>query len=562
MIACMIEPVGRHSPRIEDWFLTAQERGNPATRVGAWCEGNLAEPLVHGDAYFDRLVEEIEALKEGDHLFFTGWRGDRNEHMRPGGPTLGELFGQAAARGVIVKGLVWRPYLDGLQLPRKENRRFKKAIEAAGGEVLLDERVRMGGSHHQKLVVLRHPDQPDRDVAFAGGIDLSHSRRDGAHHRGDPQKVQMSPAYGKRPPWHDVQLEVHGPVVDTLDTTFRERWEDLRHAHAAGRRAPLAWLRRRFSRFSRFTGTETTEQTDDQPAGRLPAQPPEPPPCGTHAIQILRTYPAKRPPYDFAPDGERSIARGYTKVIRRARRLIYIEDQYLWSTEIARLFAEALQNNPDLHLVAVVPRHSDLHGGFARPPNTVGRLMAIDVCRQAGGERVHVFDVEADDGVPIYVHAKICVVDDVWASVGSDNFNRRSWTHDTELCCAVLDSTRDQREPTDPTGLGDGARRFARDLRLRLWREHLGRAPDGSEDGGEDEDLLDPNSAVQAITKSAEALDAWHAGGGIGPRPPGRVRLHKPERLNLLTKLWAVPAYRLIYDPDGRPWRLRRREAW
>src|SRR3712207_7818771 len=43
---------------------------------------------------------------------------------------------------------------------------------------------------------------------------------------------------------------------------------------------------------------------------------------------------------------------------------------------------------------------------------------------------VHVFDVENHEGTPVYVHAKVCVVDDVWASVGSDNFNRRSWTHE------------------------------------------------------------------------------------------------------------------------------------
>src|SRR4029079_10823606 len=80
----------------------------------------------------------------------------------------------------------------------------------------------------------------------------------------------------------------------------------------------------------------------------------------------------------------------------------------------------------------------------------------------------HVFDVENREGTPIYVHAKVCIVDDVWASVGSDNFNRRSLTPDSELFCAVLDETRDERAPADPAGLGDGARVYARDLRLRL----------------------------------------------------------------------------------------------
>ena len=54
---------------------------------------------------------------------------------------------------------------------------------------------------------------------------------------------------------------------------------------------------------------------------------------------------------------------------------------------------------------------------------------------------MHVFDVENHEGTPVYVHAKVCVIDDIWATVGSDNLNRRSWTHDSELSCAVLDDT-------------------------------------------------------------------------------------------------------------------------
>ncbi|MEV4626097.1 phospholipase D-like domain-containing protein [Micromonospora sp. NPDC049523] len=526
----------------EDWFLTAQERGNPTSHLPASTSGNQAEPLIHGAAYFDRLVTEVEALRAGDHLFFTDWRGDPDQRMRPEGPTVSELFCQAAQRGVVVKGLIWRSHLDRLQYSEEENRSLSEAVSAAGGEVLLDQRVRRGGSHHQKLVVLRHPNEPERDIAFAGGIDLCHSRRDDADHRGDPQAVAMSPRYGDRPPWHDVQLAVRGPVVGALDTVFRERWTDPMPLDSEN---PMAYLR------DRLRGA-------DLRADPLPAQPPDPPPCGPHHIQVLRTYPAVRPRYPFAPDGERTVARGYTKAIHRARKLIYLEDQYLWSTEVADLFAAALRANPELHLVAVVPRYPDVDGRLALPPNMVGREQALALCERAAPERVHVFDVENRSGDPVYVHAKVCVVDDVWASVGSDNFNRRSWTHDSELSCAVLDDTADDRTPTDPSGLGDGARRFARELRLRLWREHLDRAADGSED----DDLLDPQEAVRAIAAGAAALQAWHDGGQLGPRPPGRLRPHQPERLRWLTRVWAVPVYRLVYDPDGRPWHARRSGSW
>jgi phosphatidylserine/phosphatidylglycerophosphate/cardiolipin synthase-like enzyme len=381
--------------------------------------------------------------------------------------------------------------------------------------------VLLGGSHHQRLVILRHPDEPHRDVAFTGGIDLCHSRRDDASQWGDPQAVRMSSLYGERPPWHDVQLQVRGPVVGALDTTFRERWTARAPLNLFN---PLEWIR------DKFPGADAARRS-------LPEQPPDPPPCGNHAVQVLRTYGDALIQYEFAKNGERSIARGYTKAIRRARCLIYLEDQYLWSEEIADLLVDALTANPQLQLVAVVPRYFDLEGGIGRPPTLVGRQLALDACRRVAPDRVHVFDVENPESTPVYVHSKVCVIDDTWACIGSDNFNRRSWTHDSELSCAVLDA--------------DG--QFARDVRLRLLREHLDRAADGSEDGG----LTDPATAVREIVESAETLQAWHESGCRGRRPPGRLRPHKIERVDPLTRLWAEPAYRMIYDPDGRSYRDR-----
>ena len=523
---------------LQDWFLSTEERGNPDTEIPTWCRGNTAEPLIHGRSYFDRLVTEVQTLGEGDHLFFTDWRGDPDERLRDEGPTIAELFADAAKRGVIVKGLLWRSHTDKLAYSEAENRDLSEDIRSAGGEVLLDQRVRRGGSHHQKLVVLRHPAEPERDIAFAGGIDLCHSRRDDAEHHGDPQPIAMAKAYGKNPPWHDVQLALKGPVVGALDLSFRERWGDPADLDQHG---PISTI------------TDKLRHADLR-ANKLPPQPPDPPECGTLNVQVLRTYPAMRPPYSFAKLGEQTIARGYTKAIKRARRLIYLEDQYLWSTEVAELFADALRQQPELHLIAVVPRHPDVDGRFALPPNQVGREEAIELCRSAAPDRVHVFDVENHAGTPVYVHAKVCVVDDTWSSVGSDNFNRRSWTHDSELSCAVFDDELDDRAPADPGGLGDGARRFPRDLRLALLREHLDRK--------DDQNLIKPADIVREIVASAEALRAWHRGGQRGPRPPGRLLPHETKTLRWYQKLWAVPAYRLIYDPDGRPWRARRAGDW
>jgi phosphatidylserine/phosphatidylglycerophosphate/cardiolipin synthase-like enzyme len=161
------------------------------------------------------------------------------------------------------------------------------------------------------------------------------------------------------------------------------------------------------------------------------------------------------------------------------------------------------------------------------------------------------YDLENDQGFPIYVHAKVCVVDDVWTTVGSDNMNRRSWTHDSELSCAVVDSRRDSRSPTDPGGMGDGARVFARELRLELWREHLGHeVPDA--------ELLDPSQGFETWRRAALARDAWHDGGRKGPPPSGRVREHLTEPVRPWTAWWAAPAYRILVDPDGRPSRLKR----
>ena len=515
-----------------DWLLRADERGNPDTGIDArhpdgvaWTAGNQVTPLVHGSAYFAALYEAVSATRAGDLVLFTDWRGDPDEQVVDG-VSVASLLCHAAERGVAVKGLVWRSHLDVLRFSSEENRRLGADIEAAGGECLLDMRVRPGGSHHQKMVVVRYRDRPELDVAFVGGIDLCHSRRDDGRHLGDPQGVDLAPSYGERPPWHDIQFAVRGPAVGDIEATFRERWSDP---------SPLSHNPLRLAR---------SGMDGDELRGRpLPAQSADPPAAGDHVVQVLRTYPYRRWSYPFARAGERSVARAYGKAVARARSLIYIEDQYLWSVEVAEVFAEALRRQPRLRVIAVVPAHPDVDGASARA-ETFGRIEALRVLRAAGGDRFAVYALENPAGRPVYVHAKVCVIDDRWSCVGSDNLNLRSWTHDSELSCAVMDA--------------DGGTEFGYALRRRLAREHL---------DDPDVDVRDPVAMFDAYRRSAAALDAWH--GAAAPdtqstvdRPAGRLRAYLPPRLAPLQRQVAAVMYRYLCDPDGRPARLRRDGAF
>ena len=534
-------------PAIVSWFLGDGDRANPATDLRTFTTGNLVAPLVDGRGYFARLHAELNATEPGDQVYFLDFRGDLDELLDGPGSAVGDVLGRAARRGVKVFGLLWRSQPKALRQSEEANAEFSREIRDDGGQVLLDGRTRRAGSHHQKLVVIRHPGAPGRDVAFVGGIDLGYSRGDDSRHDGDPQVMEFPDTYGPRPPWHDIQAEVRGPAVHDLEHTFRERWYG---SSVLDLPSPVRQLYDRAYHMGAMTSRPLPEPVPDDSTPR-----------GTHAVQVLRTYPARVRRYPFAPLGERSIAHAYRKAFARARSLVYLEDQYFWSRPVARLIASALQANPGLHVIAVVPRYPDNDGPVTRMPGLIARHDVVRACTAAAGDRFAVYDLENHEGTPVYVHAKIVVVDDVWAMVGSDNLNRRSWSHDSELSIGVLDSEPDPREPRDPAGLGDGARVFARDLRLRLCSEHLDRDPDDVDD------LLSPAGTFAAFRRQAGALAAWHGAGGTGAggtgaggtggRPPGRVRPHRTYRPTTAQRYWAAPLYRLVYDPDGRPLRDR-----
>lgn len=499
---------------LSDWFLTPAERRNEHTVIDAvrdgqraYTTGNSVRPVVHGGPYFAELATRITEMGEGDRIYFVDWRGDPDQRLNDDGDTLVDLLEAALGRGVDVRGLLWRSHWRKFGFHSERAFTLSKRIEAAGGQCLRDMRVRTAGSHHQKFVVLRHHDDPARDIAYVGGIDLCHSRRDDDSHGGDEQALHVAAEYGPRPAWHDVQVAITGPAVYDVETTFRERWEDSTPLTLNPGRALTSWLQ--------------AEDQDPKPLGEQ-WPPPEPAAEGNEAVQILRTYPPILPKgYDFAPEGEQSIVHANAKAMANARRLVYVEDQYLWGKEVGEHFAAALRDQPDLRLVLVLPLVPDVDAIPGRSAELNARRVALEPILAAGGDRVAVFSLTNESGLPVYVHSKVCIIDDRWASVGSDNFNRRSWSSDSELATAVMDARRPDR--TSGESAPDDS--FPVRLRRTLCAEHLGIS--------EDEVPDDPIELFDALVACADDLDNWYSSGAASSR--GRVltaayRVHDRRR--------------------------------
>jgi phosphatidylserine/phosphatidylglycerophosphate/cardiolipin synthase-like enzyme len=116
--------------------------------------------------------------------------------------------------------------------------------------------------------------------------------------------------------------------------------------------------------------------------------------------------------------------------------------------------AEKLRHPPadDFRLLIVLPSKPNSGGDDTR--GVLGELLEAD----AGAGRLVVCTLYARFGrvaEPVYVHAKIGIVDDTWLTLGSANLNEHSLFNDSEMNIVTHDS------------------RVARDTRLRLWAEHL-----------------------------------------------------------------------------------------
>jgi len=282
-----------------------------------------------------------------------------------------------------------------------------------------------GAAHHHKIVVI------DDAVAFCGGIDMTGDRWDTSEHRDDDPRRRRPftrRAYG---PWHDATTAVSGAAAKALGDHARERWR-----HASGQVLP------------------------PPPAGSDPWPDNLPVDMADVGVAIARTIPA----YETQKE-VREVEALYLAAIASARSSVYLESQYFASRAVAEAIARRLGEPDGPEFVIINPESAEGWLEEELMGSARARLLAM-LGRSDRFGRLRVYTPVTEGEQPIYVHAKIMIVDDRLLRVGSSNLNNRSMGYDTECDLAL--------EADDDTHLS----RTIQDFRAKLLAEHLGTSPE------------------------------------------------------------------------------------
>ncbi|MES2443245.1 MAG: phospholipase D-like domain-containing protein [Pseudomonadota bacterium] len=450
---------------------------NGRSSGGAGPNVDLTEPL-------DAMERAVKALGKDDALYISSWFFGPATKLTAGGlpgvTTWGQLLAKKATEDVRISMLIndfdpiskldqWlaadgleplNKIIDDLPVTKRDNLKYivcmhpahlGKLKAAIAGQGFNDIYV---ASHHQKFMIARK----GKDLtAFCGGVDIERSKStetwDDVHYGG----------------WHDIHLQLEGPITRDLEREFVERWNRSR---PGSRPAHPGW-----------GGFEGLVVTPLSPADDVPAK-------KVHLLQMTRTV---------SDDGVTSlystkrddIKQTYRRAIQGAKQFLYLENQYFRSTELADWIVAAGTADPLLTVIMVVIGAAEdgknaltEHGDFLQ-------FQTFDRIHKGLGARAEFYTMYGRS-----VHSKFLTVDDAWMTIGSANANVRSFELDSELNVQIADPA------------------LTKAFRTRLWARNLGET-EAAVGGWAPADFLAHWKTV-ATANTGKALTAM-AGAGIIP---------------------------------------------
>ena len=360
--------------------------------------GNAVRPLIDGEPAFRRVCEAIEAAQQSVWATVTFmWA---TCQMPDGRGTPLDVLNRAAARGIDVRILFWRPD------PETENLKtnafwgapehFARLNESTSLVRIRWDRAQPGFCQHQKSWLIDAG--RDTETSILGGINLN------------PHSV-VAPGHGGKGENHDVYIELAGPSVVDVQHNFVQRWNEASERNlpdgrwGAGSESDLPFP----TEVPDHKGNAIVQIQRTIHGGRF---------ANGHATPLGETFPVEA--------GERSNFEQYCLAIDAARRSIYIENQQITVPEIIECVRQAVLRG--VEVVVVVPAEGEI-------PEALANFGVFENCTLAGIAGL------GEDGKrnPVWIHAKLMVVDGEWATVGSCNLHRHSLFGNCEMNAAIWD---------------------------------------------------------------------------------------------------------------------------
>jgi phosphatidylserine/phosphatidylglycerophosphate/cardiolipin synthase-like enzyme/uncharacterized membrane protein YdjX (TVP38/TMEM64 family) len=472
---------------------------------------------VDGAGYFEAFVR---AARDARHsLYIAGWdlhpdlrlireTSRRDLHLAP---FLDELARRRSELNIYI--LLWdfstlylfeRETLASLQARKFDERTHERV------RLVLDDAHPLGASQHQKVVVV------DDRVAFCGGMDLGENRWDTRSH--EPEDPRRRDPRGRLfAPFHDAQILVEGEPARALGELFRYRWrratggrlqpppEAAGHA-GQNREGASEKTREGTSQGDTFASSGGSGGSPERDLGDREGREGFEGLWDEQQAAVFHDVPcaiARTLPEWNGQSEVREIERLYRDAFRAARHTIYLENQYFTAPGLSEVLAERLAETEGPEVVLVTPLH--LAGWLEEYTLGVRRRRVLErLCEADVHGRLRICYPRDAKGQPIYVHAKLAVIDDRLLQVGSANISNRSLGFDSECDLALEPAPDDER-----------ARRAIARQRDDLLAEHLGMEP------GQVSEAVEQRGLVAAVDELSGA--AGEPGDPDGDDPKRRL---------------------------------------
>jgi len=312
--------------------------------------------LVGGDAFFPRFIDLVSSADESVDI--RAYIFDNDDVAL----NIGELLKRRSREGVEIRVL-----FDGLGSIFAAGERSSSQPDSYRPPVSIESYLMQNsqidvrkvknpwftGDHVKTMVI-------DKQTAFLGGMNI------GREYRYD---------------WHDMMIEVQGPVVDEINSEFQEAWGK-------------AGFFGDFSNLFNFRSHQKNKHTEGYP------------------VRLIYTKP-----------GQQEIFTLQREAIRRSQHHVYIENAYFTDDVLMKELILARRRGVDVRVI--IPLETDR--GFI----TRNIVLAANTML-ANGIRIYIY--------PGFSHAKAAIFDG-WASVGSANMDRLSLRINREISITTSEPT-------------------------------------------------------------------------------------------------------------------------